>query len=388
MKYKKKLIRKGQGGIAATYSLPEINIYPNNRFGDIARTQGLQRARNWRKVKEGTTAGINQVGSTINSAAQTVGSFLPVVSDVQDAKDFYDSYKNKDYTGMLLAGTGFLPFIGGFASNANKLRRKASSVARGAVARAILTKTPSSKEISSYSKKNVLEDEFVRGDTYRSIPIKPYEEQSKNFIELPSWLNQKNYKYTANDVEHYFNPESGSFSRNPVTNKMEKISVVWTNDGNIIYSDAFDDGIVISKSLGNKNPILVHSDHNVTGKNSNDVAHFDKKGNFSPGKSKTRESEYIWWEENKPFYDKNELSRSKDLRIIQIPTNSVESKSAHKVLGYGMNTRLTPSINLENLDHTILESNELTGFWNRIKLPTKPSSNKTNALDLSKYFLK
>lgn len=41
------------------YSLPEVSIYPENRFGDIARSQGYQTARNWRTVKEGTTAGIN-----------------------------------------------------------------------------------------------------------------------------------------------------------------------------------------------------------------------------------------------------------------------------------------------------------------------------------------
>ena len=48
-----------QGKEIPTYRLPEINIYPDNRWGDIARSQGLQTARNWRKVKEGTTKGIN-----------------------------------------------------------------------------------------------------------------------------------------------------------------------------------------------------------------------------------------------------------------------------------------------------------------------------------------
>lgn len=119
----KPLIKKGREGTTITYSLPEINIYPNNRFGDIARSQGLETARNWRKVKEGTTAGINKFGKSINTGVELISSFLPVVSDVQDAKDFYDSYKNKDYVGMGLATAGFIPFIGGFASNTNKLRR-------------------------------------------------------------------------------------------------------------------------------------------------------------------------------------------------------------------------------------------------------------------------
>nr|DAW45136.1 MAG TPA: hypothetical protein [Bacteriophage sp.] len=37
---------KKNDNVAAIYSLPEINIYPQNRFGDIARKQGLETARN------------------------------------------------------------------------------------------------------------------------------------------------------------------------------------------------------------------------------------------------------------------------------------------------------------------------------------------------------
>lgn len=37
--------------VAASFSLPEVNIYPQNRFGDIARTQGYETAKNWKKVK-------------------------------------------------------------------------------------------------------------------------------------------------------------------------------------------------------------------------------------------------------------------------------------------------------------------------------------------------
>lgn len=33
----------------AEYSLPEVNVYPQNRFGDIARKQGIQTARNWKR---------------------------------------------------------------------------------------------------------------------------------------------------------------------------------------------------------------------------------------------------------------------------------------------------------------------------------------------------
>ena len=45
--------------VEATFGLPEVNIYPQNEFGDIARSQGIRTARNWKTVKEGTTKGIN-----------------------------------------------------------------------------------------------------------------------------------------------------------------------------------------------------------------------------------------------------------------------------------------------------------------------------------------
>lgn len=50
---------KQQGGTLVEKALPDVGVYPDNRWGHIARTQGLQRARNWRAVKEGTTKGIN-----------------------------------------------------------------------------------------------------------------------------------------------------------------------------------------------------------------------------------------------------------------------------------------------------------------------------------------
>lgn len=66
--------------VAASFSLPEVNIYPQNRFGDIARTQGYETAKNWKKVKEGTTAGIN---TFINSPhAQTEEDYDSEFSEV------------------------------------------------------------------------------------------------------------------------------------------------------------------------------------------------------------------------------------------------------------------------------------------------------------------
>lgn len=53
MKLNIRKFQKGGSSKLPTFSLPEINIYPQNRFGDIARKQGLETARNWRKVREG-----------------------------------------------------------------------------------------------------------------------------------------------------------------------------------------------------------------------------------------------------------------------------------------------------------------------------------------------
>ena len=115
-------IIKGNGGIktsnvVATFGLPEVNVYPNNRWGDIARSQGLETARNWRKVKEGTTKGINDFGAATASTLREVASYTPIIGDVQDTTDVMVNIQNKDYINAGLAGIGFLPFIG------NPLRR-------------------------------------------------------------------------------------------------------------------------------------------------------------------------------------------------------------------------------------------------------------------------
>lgn len=105
-----------QGKEIPTYRLPEINIYPNNQWGNIARSQGLETARNWRRVKNATTEGINKFGTSTASALKEIVSYTPI-GDIQDASDIITNLHNKDYVGASLAGIGFLPFIG------NPLRR-------------------------------------------------------------------------------------------------------------------------------------------------------------------------------------------------------------------------------------------------------------------------
>lgn len=85
-----KYIHKFQGGgqakqIDASFGLPEVNVYPQNEFGDIARNQGINRARNWRKVKEGTTRGINDFYN--DPRTQMVMAGLPLPSMLDAAGD-------------------------------------------------------------------------------------------------------------------------------------------------------------------------------------------------------------------------------------------------------------------------------------------------------------
>ena len=68
--------------VAAVYSLPEVNVYPQNRFGDIARSQGYETAKNWQAVKNATTAGIN--GFANDPRTQFVLAALPIPSGVED----------------------------------------------------------------------------------------------------------------------------------------------------------------------------------------------------------------------------------------------------------------------------------------------------------------
>ena len=69
----------------ATFGLPEVNIYPQNEFGDIARSQGIRTARNWRTVKEGTTKGINDFYN--DPRTQMVMAGLPLPSMLDAAGD-------------------------------------------------------------------------------------------------------------------------------------------------------------------------------------------------------------------------------------------------------------------------------------------------------------
>lgn len=77
--------------VAAVYSLPEVNVYPQNRFGDIARSRGYETAKNWQAVKNATTAGIN--GFANDPRTQFVLAALPIPSGVEGLSDVMNIMK-------------------------------------------------------------------------------------------------------------------------------------------------------------------------------------------------------------------------------------------------------------------------------------------------------
>lgn len=89
---------KEEGGEtnAAEFSLPEVNIYPNNRFGDIARSQGLRTARQWMEVRNATTKGINDFVN--DPRTQFVLGMLPLPMGVEGVEEISNLIKKaKDF---------------------------------------------------------------------------------------------------------------------------------------------------------------------------------------------------------------------------------------------------------------------------------------------------
>ena len=89
---------KEEGGEtnAAEFSLPEVNIYPNNRFGDIARSQGLKTARQWMEVRNATTNGINDFVN--DPRTQFVLGMLPLPMGVEGVEEISKLIKRaKDF---------------------------------------------------------------------------------------------------------------------------------------------------------------------------------------------------------------------------------------------------------------------------------------------------
>lgn len=89
--------------VAAVYSLPEVTVYPQNKFGDIARTQGYETAKNWQTVRNATTAGINEFVNDPRTqmvlAAVPMPSGIEVLSDVINIGESASKSKQLFYHG-------------------------------------------------------------------------------------------------------------------------------------------------------------------------------------------------------------------------------------------------------------------------------------------------
>lgn len=188
-----------EGNISGEYSLPEINIYPNNKFGDIARSQGLETARNWRKVKEGTTAGINRFASPVTEGAVTAVSFSPA-GDAIDAMDFYNAAMKGDGMGMALAGLGFVPVVGNVAKKTGKaIRRYGENKLKQAAIK-------SSEKLYDFIAKNK-DDKFIRpilekaDDYFEKHP--KFDKEAMEFYESDVIPRAKKYQ----DIDFVINPK-------------------------------------------------------------------------------------------------------------------------------------------------------------------------------------
>lgn len=71
----------------------------------------------------------NRVGDQLD-VTKEVSTWIPVIGDFMDLKDFYDSYKSGDKAGMLLAAAGLVPLIGGVSSSINRARKGIKKVTR------------------------------------------------------------------------------------------------------------------------------------------------------------------------------------------------------------------------------------------------------------------
>lgn len=107
--------------VAAVYSLPEVNVYPQNRFGDIARSQGYETAKNWQTVRNATTAGINEFVN--DPRTQFVSAALPMPSGIEDLG-------KGDYTGAAIdAALNLIPW--GVGKGIKKLKSKVGRIIEG-----------------------------------------------------------------------------------------------------------------------------------------------------------------------------------------------------------------------------------------------------------------
>ena len=200
MKFKhiQKLENGGQSKkVEATFGLPEVNIYPQNEFGDIARSQGINRARNWRAVKEGTTKGINDFHN--DPRVQMVMAGLPLPSLIGMADD-----------GIKLANNAWHVSKAGQAASkiSNKINNYATNTSAWKKIKNIIHDTNGQinnllKQEPSINSNNI--NNIHKNEIKLSEPQRRYQgNTSYKFYERPTKNNPP--KITRNNVNYKNNP--------------------------------------------------------------------------------------------------------------------------------------------------------------------------------------
>lgn len=82
--------------------------------------------------KDNTSVGSNGINENANYGTIPVGGVnineivaggIPVVGDIMDVKDAYDSFIDRDALGMVMAAMGLIPFVGGISKKAMRAKR-------------------------------------------------------------------------------------------------------------------------------------------------------------------------------------------------------------------------------------------------------------------------
>ena len=180
--------------VAASYSLPEINIYPQNQFGDIARSQGYNTAKAWKEVKEGTTSGINAFAN--DPRTQFVTGVLPLPSGIEGISEVGNLLKtskrieNKfqknigNYVSNFLKETSLNSLLGNSFSARRKYLTEAYNAANAAVHDVKIINNVADKNYRKYMLDNNKTIYFTEDfDKNSKIPIKIHGKNSNKLFE-------------------------------------------------------------------------------------------------------------------------------------------------------------------------------------------------------------
>lgn len=95
--------------VAAVYSLPEVTVYPQNKFGDIARTQGYETAKNWQTVRNATTIAYKEItGRKDYVSYGSMGDNIYGKANMKNIQDGFTSSNVDDYS-IVLDPSTYMP---------------------------------------------------------------------------------------------------------------------------------------------------------------------------------------------------------------------------------------------------------------------------------------